>query len=59
MDVFYYWIKIAGVALSVLAIRLITGLSFKEYGDVIVTCISGILIGLVIVSAITPAKQLT
>jgi len=37
----------------VLVIRLLLGLSLKEYGDVIVTGISAVLIGLVIVSAIT------
>ncbi len=57
--VFYYWLKITGIAATILAIRLLLGLSLKEYGDVIVTGISGMLIGLVIVSAITSTKQRT
>jgi hypothetical protein len=56
-DVVYYRAKITGIALMVVVIRLLLGLSLKEYGDLIVTGISGMLIGLVIVSAITSSKQ--
>ncbi|HTD99425.1 MAG TPA: DUF4184 family protein [Mucilaginibacter sp.] len=55
-NIIYYWLKIAAIALLVLLIRLLTGLNLKEYGDVIVTGISGGLIGLVFVSVITPTK---
>jgi hypothetical protein len=52
-----YWVKILVVTLLVLTIRLLTGLKLHEYGDVIVIVISGMLIGLIIISAISPAKQ--
>ncbi len=56
-NITYYWIEVLGVTLLVLSIRLLTGLQIQEYGDVIVTIISGIFIGLILISAITPPKQ--
>jgi hypothetical protein len=56
-NIITYWIKILVVTLFILIIRLLTGLKLHEYGDMIVTAISGILIGLILASAITPAKQ--
>jgi len=53
----YYWLKIIGVSVICLIIRLLTGLSIHQFGDVIVTVFSGILIGLIVVSVITPARQ--
>jgi hypothetical protein len=56
-NILNYWIKVFGMGLLVLVIRMLTGLKLHEYGDVIVTAISGMLIGLILTSAITPAKQ--
>jgi hypothetical protein len=56
-NIINYWIKLLGIGLLVLVIRILTGLKLHEYGDVIVTAISGMLIGLIITSAISPAKQ--
>ncbi|MDB5134787.1 MAG: hypothetical protein JWP37_1390 [Mucilaginibacter sp.] len=53
----YYWISIVAVALLFVMIRLFTGLNLQQYGDVIVTGISGMLIGLVLISIITPSKR--
>jgi hypothetical protein len=55
-NIIYYWTKVFGIALLVLIIGLFTGLKFDEYGDVIVTGISGILIGLIITSLFSPMK---
>ena len=49
----YYWLIIISTAIIVLAIRSFAGLSFKQYGDVIVTIISGLLVGLIIASVFT------
>ena len=51
--IIYYWLMIISTAIIVLAVRLFAGLSFQQYGDVIVTVISGLLIGLIIVSVFT------
>lgn len=53
----YYWIKIIVVMLLFVVIRLLTGLSIHLAGDVIVTTISGLLIAVILISAITPSKQ--
>jgi hypothetical protein len=52
-----YWIKVAVIGALILLIRLLTGLKLHDYGDVIMSGISGLLIGLIIVSVITPDKQ--
>lgn len=46
-----YWKLIIGITLSIVAIRFITGLEIREYGNVIVTIISAGLIG----SILTPS----
>ena len=56
-EILYYWLKVIGIAVLVLIIRTLTGLSISQYGDVIVTLISGFLIGLIIASASTKFKQ--
>ncbi len=56
-NILNYWIKVFGIGLLVLVIRMLTGLKLHEYGDVIITAISGMLIGLIIISAISPARQ--
>jgi hypothetical protein len=52
-----YWGGITIVALIVVAIRLVTGLKAIQYGDVIMSAISGFLIGLIIISVLTHAKK--
>lgn len=51
-----YWGGIIVVALIVVAIRLVTGLRVIQYGDVIMSAMSGFLIGLIVISLLTPAK---
>jgi Domain of unknown function (DUF4184) len=57
-NIIYYWIKIAGITVLALVIRVFAGLNLQQYGDVIVSGISGIMIGLIIVSVITPRNKL-
>lgn len=52
-----YWIKIVALSIAILAIRFAAGLKLRDYGDVIMSEISGLLIGLLIVSVITPGQQ--
>src|SRR6185312_3706812 len=53
-----YWIGIMLIALLVVLIRIAAGLNIEQYGDVIVSAISGFLIGLIVVSVFTPAERL-
>ena len=43
-----YWAILAGLTLTIISIRLLSGLDFKQYGNVIVTTISAGLISLVL-----------
>lgn len=43
-----YWATLLGIALSIFALRFLSGLDIKEYGNVIVTIISSGLLSLVI-----------
>ncbi len=52
-----YWFKIMAISVVILATRFAMGLKLHNYGDVIISEISGLLIGLLIVSVITPARQ--
>ena len=52
-----YWIKVVVISALILLIRMLSGLKLHDYGDVIMSGISGLLIGLIIVSVITPDKQ--
>lgn len=45
-----YWVILAGLTLTIISIRLLSGLDFKQYGNVIVTAISAGLISLTITS---------
>lgn len=44
---FKYWTIIAGITLTIVVVRLLCGLELKQYGNVIVTTISGGLLSLV------------
>jgi hypothetical protein len=43
-----YWVILTGIMLSIIAIRLLSGLEFKQYGNLIVTGISAGLISLML-----------
>lgn len=56
-----FWVQIISVTIIILVIRLKTGLTLHEYGNIIVTIIAGGLLGLIIASAMAnllpPKKQ--
>ncbi|WP_184550774.1 DUF4184 family protein [Mucilaginibacter sp. FT3.2] len=54
-----FWVQIVVVSIITLAVRLMTGLSYHQYGDVIVTLIAGGFIGLIVTSIITNPKRTT
>jgi hypothetical protein len=43
-----YWVLFVVIVLVLLAFRILTGLSFKAYGHLIATCLSAVLISLII-----------
>jgi hypothetical protein len=43
-----YWIILAGLTLTIIVLRILSGLDFKQYGNIIVTAISAGLISLVL-----------
>jgi hypothetical protein len=53
-NIAYYWLMIVMIAILVLMLRMMAGLSWQQYGDVIVTTISGALIGLIVASVLSP-----
>jgi hypothetical protein len=52
-----YWAILAGLTLTIITIRLLNGLDFKQYGNVIVTAISAGLISLTITPWLTRTKE--
>ena len=52
-----YWVIIAGITLSIIVIRLLGGLDFKQYGNLIVTGISAGLISLTLTSWLIKTKE--
>ena len=48
-----YWLMVVGIAIVVTTIRLVCGLNYHEYGNLVVTGIAGMFIGLVIASCIS------
>jgi len=48
-----YWTIFAGLTLTIIAIRFLSGLDIKQYGNLIVTGISAILISLILTPLIT------
>ena len=48
-----YWAILAGLTLAIITVRLLGGLDFKQYGNVIVTAISAGLISLIITPWLT------
>lgn len=51
-----YWTIFAGLTLTIIAIRLFTGLELKQYGNIFVTAISAGLISLTIIPRLTRKK---
>lgn len=54
-----YWAILLGVTLTILSIRLLTGLDLKQFGNVIVTSISAVLISLTITPWLTKNIKIT
>jgi len=52
-----YWMEVIIISIIVLLIRILTGLSFNEYGNLVVTLITGCLLGLIIASLLTNKKE--
>ncbi len=52
-----YWAILAGLTLTIITVRLLSGLDFKQYGNVIVTAISAGLISLTITPWLTRTKE--
>jgi len=52
-----YWLLVAGITLTIIAIRLLTGLELKQYGNLIVTGISAGLISLILSALLTKTKN--
>ena len=56
-EITMYWIKLLVISILILLIRFAAGLKLRDYGDVIMSEISGLLIGLLIVSILTPTPH--
>ena len=54
-----YWIIFVGLTLTIIAIRLLSGLDYKQYGNVIVTAISAALISFICTPWLTGVKKST
>ena len=52
-----FWIQVVSAVVIVLVIRLNTGLTFHQYGDIIVTMIAGGLLGLIMASIMAHIKM--
>lgn len=56
-NVLSYWLQIISIAVLTIIVRFLTGLSYHHYGDVIVTGIAGVCIGLIITSLISKFRS--
>ena len=54
-----YWVILAGLTLTIIAVRLLSGLELKQYGNVIVTAISAGLISLTITPLLIKKNEKT
>jgi len=52
-----YWTIFIGLTLTIIIVRLLNGLEFKHYGNVIVTAISGVLISLTLTPWLISTKE--
>jgi len=53
-----YWLMIIGVTLSIIAIRVVFGLSIHQYWNILVTAISGGILAIVLTSAFFKSRSL-
>lgn len=53
-SIVHYWLILIIVAILIVILRLITGLNWQQYGDVIVTAIAAMFIGLIATSVLSP-----
>lgn len=51
-----FWVLVGLTALLIVTTRLLTGLNYKDYGDLIITIMTGTLVGLVLTSILKPSK---
>jgi hypothetical protein len=51
-----YWIQVAAVMVITIILRVLTGLSFSQYGHLVVTAISGFWLGLLLASVLSLRK---
>ena len=56
-SVFPFWLVVSMITLAIVAGRLLTGLDYRQYGNVIVTMITGGLIGLVLTPKLITLKR--
>jgi hypothetical protein len=52
-----YWTIFAGLTLTIISIRILSGLEIKQYGNVIVTAISAGIISLILTPLETRTKE--
>ena len=55
-SIFRFWLLVSVITLAIVAGRLLTGLDYRQYGNVIVTIISGGLIGLMLTPKLIARK---
>lgn len=53
-----FWLQITITSIIILVVRLMTGLSYHQYGDIVVTVITGGLLGLIITTATINLKAI-
>jgi hypothetical protein len=56
-NIWAYWLMVAGIALSVIGLRVALGLSIHQYWNILVTAISGGIIALVLTSILFKYKR--
>lgn len=56
-SIFPFWFSAGAIALMILAIRFLTGLKLEEYGNIIITAISGGLVGVVIMAGLFSLRR--
>jgi hypothetical protein len=58
-SIILYWLILLIAAIIVVLVRIACGLSWQQYGDVIIAAISGMLIGLILTSILTPLLKVS
>ena len=52
-----YWIIILGFTFAIIALKFLNGLEFKQYGNLVVTCISAWFLSLILISILLKWKK--